>query len=356
MAMALFSFLLEGCLIYGYFANTDLDISLWTLVERFVNASNKSHEDIQALIQALPDKIGNPVYDENPALFKTDLDFSSRWANDQTRVMESILNRFEGQRMALILLDLILATVGCAIGIASGSISKAWPVWLMVGVNCVATAIIFFSAGAHFAGSKMVFEFCDEIAYYLEDGNTDPIPMRLQYFVPSVRAPVFPYITNYFAVTAVEAVEQLIKKWKESNTWSIVKHVQPVSFNVSEPFYAEQVGATTNETVRGELQGLLENAAPFSRFLKAIDVNDQSTHTRSILRDEKFLTCSYLKDNMDMLAAAQVVGAVLLAIVTALGVPAIKQFAYAGKARLGGVLNGNRGGGGGGKAKAKRKA
>jgi hypothetical protein len=355
MAMAFFSFFLEGCLIYGFFANTDLDVSMWTLVDRFTALGDSFQTDFDRLIAALPTTCGDPVYDRLSPEFKADLNFSVGYAVLQTHVMNDLLGRFEGGRMALLLIDLILATIGCSVGIAAGSVSKAWPVWLMLACNSVAAILIFFSAGTHFAGSKIIYEFCDEISYYLQDGNTDIIPMRLQYFVTCVTSPVFPYVQQYFIVNCVSRVDELVKAWKTSNTWLEVRHAQPFWFNVSAPWYAEQVAATTDEAIRENLSVLLNDAIVFADYLKIVDDSSHCTSTKAEMRAENFLFCSYMKDNMDMLTASQVAGAVLLAIVTALAIPALKQFPYAGKAGLGGVLNGNKGGGGKKGAKAKRK-
>jgi hypothetical protein len=355
LAMAFFSFFLEGCLIYGYFANDDLDSSMWTLVERFVAVGQQIKGDFAFLVENLPENCGDPVYDNFSKEFKEDLNFSARYAELQSNVMNDYLERFERARMLLLLLNLGLATVGCAIGIAAGSISRAWPMWLMLGCNSVSAAIIFFSAGAHFAGSKVIFEYCDEIGYYLEEGNLDLIPMRLQYFVPCVSSPVFPFISRYFIVQGVSKVDALVNAWRASSSWNDVRHALPMWFNVSDQLYVDLVQQTTNETLRDELEGYRANASHYATLLQTIDGHQHCAYTKSVMRDEQFLFCTYMKDNMDMMTASQVVGAVLLAVVTGLGIPAIKQFAYAGKAHLGGVLNGNRGGGGP-QAKAKRKA
>jgi hypothetical protein len=216
---------------------------------------------------------------------------------------------------------------------------------------------IFFSAGTHFAGSKLIFEYCDEIQYYLEAGNTEIIPMRLQFFVPCIASPLFPFLEQYYIVNTVQRVDHFNNLLKSTNVYhqkgSPLRESLAFWFNVSDPYYVQVIAETDNATLRQQLNQSQADAAHFAELLTILNANAHCDFSKEKMREEQWLMCVYAKDNLDMLSAFQVVGAVLLVIITIVAVPAIRQFAYAGKADFGGILNGGRKIGGP-KAKAKR--
>jgi hypothetical protein len=66
---------------------------------------------------------------------------------------------FESGRMALIILTSIIAAFGCSVGIAAGSLNRSWHVMVLIGLNTIAVGMIFFCAGFHFTGRKIVYEY-----------------------------------------------------------------------------------------------------------------------------------------------------------------------------------------------------
>jgi hypothetical protein len=91
MMLAFFSFLLEGCLIYSYFVNSDLDISGMLLVERFQEFGVRLGNELTKLTASVPNQTGDPDVDvvtRNASYpFREDLEFSKRYAVLQTNVM-----------------------------------------------------------------------------------------------------------------------------------------------------------------------------------------------------------------------------------------------------------------------------
>jgi hypothetical protein len=86
----------------------------------------------------------------------------------------------------------------------------------------------------------------------------------------------------------------------------------------------------------------LEGAIAWSELFMILDRNQQCKPSKDAITGENFLFCTYLRDNLDMLTLTQVVGALLLLIITIVGIPAIKKFEWAGNAGLNGVFNGQR--------------
>ena len=347
MTLVIFSFLFEGVVIYGYFANTDLHSSLTTLVDVFTDVGTTLRTQMGKLIESLPkDSTGNTVYDKYQEDFKKDMEFSTRFASGQGEFMKDVMGRFEGLRMAMILTSLTLATIGCAIGIAAGSVNKGIPVIIMIILNTVAGTIIFFSAGAHFAGSKIVYEYCDEMDYYLELGNAEVIPTRLQFFMPCIASPVFPFIQDYYAINSILLIDDFTAKMKGTNVWNDEKTKLQYSpahwFNVTDEFYPIQIEKLDDEAKKTEAQTAYDKAVNFTNLLLILDENAQCAYSKSEMRAEHFLMCKYMKDNLDMLTMSQAVGGVLLLIITFSGIPAIREFEWAGRANLGGILNGQK--------------
>jgi hypothetical protein len=359
LLIVVLSFLLEGVLLYGYFANSDFDISLGKLVKTFQGVGAKLDSDVHRIMDALPkNNTGNEIYDRFQYDFNLDLDFSGRYAVEQTNVMKSMTDGFESGRMALIILTLIIATFGCSVGIAAGSLNRGWPVMVMVGLNTLAIGMIFFSAGFHFTGSKIVYEYCDAIDWYLEYPD-EVIPQRLQYFVPCVASPVFPYIQDYFVIHSVLYAEQFHNRLMQTSLYQDTSNDYRYSpaqwFNITDPFYEERIAEITPEADQQEIESMYRNITSFVNILLLIDDSQHCKFTKNEMKEEHFLFCVYLKDNLDMLTLTQCAGAILLVLIVLTGIPAIRKFEWAGNANLGGVLNAGRGPNAKG-ARAKRKA
>jgi hypothetical protein len=333
ISLVIFSFFLEGVLLYGYFANSDFDRALGKLVDTFKGIGPKLEQEMNVIIAALPNVSGQVIYD-TPGyadIFRQDLAFSSRAAVSQSKLTEDLVGRFEGVRMALILLNLIIATVSCSVGVAAGSLFKGLPVIIMIIMNGVAGCLIFFSAGAHFAGAKMVFEFCDDIAFYLDAGADELLPMRLQFFVPCLSSPVFPFLQDYFVIGSVRRCESLTDTLRETNVWdNELMYSVPRWFNVSSPWYAQKIENISDNALKQEARQKLGDAVSFARVWQLVDDNRQCRFSREEMRGERFLFCTYMRISLDMLTLTQIVGAILLVIITCIGIPAVKKFEYAG--------------------------
>jgi hypothetical protein len=359
LLIVVMSFLLEGVLLYGFFANSDFDFSLGKLVKTFQGVGVKLNSDVQRIIAALPQNTTNDyILDTYRDDFAKDLHFSGVYAVYQTNVMKDMTDGFEGGRMALIILTLIIATFGCSVGIAAGSLNRGWPVMVMVGCNSVAVAMIFFSAGFHFTGSKIIYEYCDGIDYYLTNED-EVIPQRLQFFVPCVASPVFPYIQDYFVINSVLMVDALNAELRKTTLFGLYSndyvHSPAQWFNVTDKFYLGVINEIAENETRDAIMSQYLNVTAFVKILLMIDDNAHCKYSKEEMKAENFLMCIYLKDNLDMLTCTQAVGAILLVLITLTGIPAIRKFEWAGHANMGGVLNaGARGAPKG--ARAKRKA
>jgi hypothetical protein len=330
-AIIIISFILEGILIYGYFANTDLHASLSTLTDSFENVSNQILEQMDKItipaepIPEIPSNINN-------SLFIEDFKFSTRYAAGQAQNMKSFLDKFEAWRMIIIVTNLIAATFGCSLGIAAGSVRKGTPVLVMVILFAIADCLFFISFGIHFAGSKIFFEFCEEIEEYTNEEYDDMIPMRLQYFIPCVNSPVFPFVKDYFYFTALSDVHKFNEKLESLGetqadaTWK----------NISE--YENIVNKKKNT----ELTAKYNSALNSTNQMIIIEQSVTCRWSREQLKQDKWLLCIYAKDNLNMIMITQLVGSIVLFILTILGIPAIKRFKFAGNANLGGVLDGNK--------------
>jgi hypothetical protein len=347
ITLVILSFLLEGILLYGYFANSDFHDGCKKLLNVFLGVGEQLQADLDIIRGNLPPSpSGQVVFDEFHDLMVADLTFSTRWAVSQTQIMESTVWSFESWRMAAVLLNLILSTISCSVGIAAGSVSRGVPVMIMIILNSIACVFVFFSAGTHFAGSKILVEYCDEIEYYLEPQNTEIIPNRLQYFLPCVASPVFPYIQDYYIINTVSKCNHLFQLLEESELWddpsNPIRFSPPHFWNVSSPFYRAEVEAIKEGDLKKEATETLGSAISWAEIFAVLDRNQQCKPSKDAMAGENFLFCSYLRDNLDMLTLTQVIGAVLIVVITIVGIPALKKFEWAGNAGLSGVFNGQR--------------
>ncbi|KAH0792566.1 hypothetical protein GPJ56_003551 [Histomonas meleagridis] len=329
IGIIVFTFLFEGILIYGYFANTDFHVSLRKVFDVFDQVPTKLEENMTQFISTLPQTTSNSLYNKFRNEFEQDLRFSVRYAKGQSQIMGNLINKFEDARMAVILINLILATVSCSFGIVAGSIYRGCFMIIMVVLNAIACVFFFVSTGIHFAGSKIIYEYCDEISFYIDDSTVENIPMRLQFFVPCVNSPLYPVFEDHYVILAVNSVNEFNDKMVEY--YPITNASKAYWFNITDPYY-QQISAN-----RTDLNALYAQAKNKSTNLANLESMKQCEFSKNEMRGEKFLFCSYMKDNLDMLMLSQFVGCILIIIITSIGVSAIKKFEWAGNAGLGGI-------------------
>lgn len=406
ISLLVFSFIFEGILMYGYFVNADLHKSINKLLGYFEEIGTEIDEDMGIIIKNISDikedqTSYNYLFDLHRKQFIADLEFSTRYAVSQTTVMKKFFNKIESIRMMLILFNLILSTIACAVGIAAGSVMRGWVMIVMVSMNTVSSVFFFFSTGCHFAGSKILYEYCNEINFYLSDAHfSEQIPMRLQYFIPCVNSPVFNYINDYFAQNTIEKINKLQDTINENccnkiladenpdgdtgedpggdtgedpggnpgtrkklDDQSILQFCQspPFWFNITDEYYQDELSGDSkclgeNKQCGAELQNLLKEAVVWANSLIALDNQRQCLYSKNRMKQEDFLMCAYTKDNLDMLMMSQAVGCILVVIITCIGLPAIKKFEWAGYANMGGINQKSNNKFIGRKAKPKRQA
>ena len=344
ISLIIFSFLFEAILIYGYFANSDAHHSVSRLVEHFENIGKQIESDMNIIISKLePVNDGyNAIFNQHKQAFLTDLDFSKRYSVGQSTIMKSFLDKFENLRMAMILLNLILSTIACAVGIAAGSVMKGYVMIIMVVMNTVSAVFFFFSTGVHYAGSKLIFDYCGEIEYYLTDRHWhDRIPMRLQFFIPCVNSPLFEFITDYFSQLSISAINDLKESYQSTpvytNPETKLMYSPPMWFNVSDQYYLNLFQSIPNQNQRNDVLSKYNIAVNRSNELSIVDRHSLCSYSKERLREESFLMCEYTKDNLDCITVTQLCGCLLVIIITCIGIPAIKKFEWAGNANLGGL-------------------
>ena len=337
ITMIVFTFFFEGMLIFGYFYNSDFHSSMKKLVNEFTKTGPNVEKNMSTFIQSLPEKTSDEIYNQNIDLFKSDLNFSVKYAVTQSNSMNDMMDNFEWIRMLLILVNLILSSVSCSFGIAAGSINRGCIMIVMVVLNSIACIFMFFSLGIHFTGSKIVYEYCSEIDYYIEgSGSTEKIPMRLQYFTPCVNSPVLPFIEDHYVIEAVHNVDLFNEKLISMNkTYS---YSPSFWFNVTETIYADEVTKQNND----DLTKLYKNAVNKSTYLIYLESFEQCTYSRNEIKEENFLFCTYMKDSIDMITLTQFIGCILIIIITITGIDAIKKFEWAGNSNLTNVVIGGK--------------
>ena len=337
----LFSFILEFFLIYGYFANTDFHSSLNILVDSFLEVGNNLQNQITKISTKLPEEQDLILsFPYNKTLFSLDLNFSGRAALRRTQTSNNLLNEFEKLRMSLILINLILATFACAIGVASGTVNKGNLMVLMLLLFSISGTLMFFSFGAHFTGSKIIHDYCGEIAPYISQTDIKRnkfIPMRLQYFVPCISSPLFPFLYDHFVVKALSAMEEYMANYKtKTNGIDLHEKFYPQWFNITSPKILDFINA--NKVLVTEFNQTLDVVSQ----LTIIDQSMTCHWTKEQIKEDNFLMCVYAKDSLDMLMMCQGCAAIFILILTFLGVPAIKRFQWAGNYGATGILDGSK--------------
>lgn len=339
-AIIVVSFGLEAVLIYGYFANADLHKGLSTLAASFNESSTKLKIQFEK-VKLEP----NINYSKTEAIktneLQDDLDFSLRYAQGQTDITNGYYKSFEAWRMVVIILNLILSTVGCSLGIAAGSVRKGTPVVIMVILFAVSDCLFFFSFGIHLSGSKLLLDYCTEIAEYIAPSNDQFLPMRLQFFVPCVSSPVFPFIEDHFLYKSLTGVDEFIKQCKDSNCNNESNYTYIQWYNFTE-LDTKLVYEGVDEGKKENLAKLFTNTSSYTAAAVVIEDSVTCRFTKDEIYQDQFLLCVYTKDNLYMMMITQFAGCILLIILTILGIPAIKRFKYAGNANINGVLDANK--------------
>ena len=337
-SIIIISFILEAILIYGYFANTDLHSSLSVLADSFENISNQILSQMNQIYIPSESFPGIPET-VTMDMFQEDFKFSVRYAAGQADAMNNFIDKFELARMIFIILNLVISTVGCALGIAAGSVRKGTPVLVMVILFTVADLLFFISFGIHFAGSKLVYDFCNEIGNYIDMNSEDMIPMRLQYFVPCVNSPVFPFIKNHMYFQALKNLGDFKTAYQTAQT-EIDAATDPVLTATWENFslIEEYVTSLNNEAISKQYA----NTKNATNQMVLIEQSTTCRWSKNEMRLDEWLLCTYAKDNLDMIMITQGAGCIVLLILTILGIPAIKRFKFAGNANLAGVLDGKK--------------
>ena len=329
------AFFLEACLIFGFFANSDLHKSLQILINSYDNAAKNLSAQGTIISNSLPAYVPEEY---NLTLFQNDFSYAARYSRTQTDSMKNAMNKYENYRMVVIIANLVLATFACSVGVCAGSVKRGWPVIIMLILTCVSGALSSISLGVHFTGSKLVYEYCTEIREYYEEETTDIIPMRLQYFVSCVNSPLYPFIEQSYLVKTVTAVEDLSASMHDAG----LSDFDPISWkNVSNTVYYDLINSVADSGKKTALLAQYSNCTERAKIMQVFEQSETCEYSKQELRDDDFLMCSYAKDNLDMLMFSQFIAVVVLLIFLFIGIPAIKMFEYSGNANLAGVLQAN---------------
>ena len=328
------SFILEFMLIYGYFSTTDMDNAMGTLSDRFEEYSTELSTQFDTLISSLPDSLSS-YYDKES--FKNDLEYTVRSTKADTDQSLSLFNSYERWRMLLIIVGLIAATVACSVGIAAGAVHRSWPIVVMVILSIIGGAILLFSFCYHFTFAKILREFCTDSGTYVDERNDQFLPQRLQYFLPCLNSPLYSYISDHYFINAILETQNFANSITDPNIY------KPTFNNVSSTYYSDYVASISDQATKESLQKQLTTATNISELALVIDQSQTCRWTKTKLRDEQFLMCSFTMDAVEMLTLTQAVAALLMVIITYIAIGAIKKFKWAATVNNKG-LNQNNGG------------
>ena len=311
------AFFFEGVLFYGYFANRDLHNVINVLMKTFQSLKGEMDTNMTTFINSIPNKTSNEFFNENRELFIQDLNFSVRYAKNLLKKMSNIVNKYEGVRMTMILINLVLSTFSCSVGIASGNISKGFVVIIMIILNAIAGLFLSISWGVHFAGSKIAYEYCDELSSYIQKDDKENVPNRLRFFVPCVNSPIIELLKNHYVVNAIIDIKNFNHKYKKS---------LPVYFNNITSYYYKNYYGNDNQDFNNTLKS--------SSLLNLLLNFNECQKSFIVMKEENFLFCTYMKENLNMLMVSQGLGFIFILILTIIAFPAIKKFEFAGKANI----------------------
>jgi hypothetical protein len=150
--------------------------------------------------------------------------------------------------------------------------------------------------------------------------------------VPCIDSPVIPFIRDYFVVNAAILIDVLNSKLKDTVLWDhpniSLRTAPPEWFNVSDPFYGDAIELILDNAVKTDIKDVRANASAFAGILRILDDAEHCWPSKRVMKNQQFLFCSYTRDNADMITMTQGVGALLLLILTMLGIPAINEFKY----------------------------
>jgi hypothetical protein len=320
-----FSFILEGMLIYGYFANSDLDLAMRTLLDRFGQYSDVVQDSFDIIINSLPDNMSSYY---NKELFVKDLQYSKRTAKMQNEKTMGLFSSFESYRMVLIILGLIAATIACSVGIAAGAVHRSWPIMVMVIFSIVGAFILVFSFSLHFAGSKILREFCTDTGSYFDERNERFLPQRLQFFIQCVNSPLYSFISDYYIINAMLKTQDFASLLPASESKI------PTYNNISDVYYQQLVKSEANPAKRANMQQKLNAAVNFSNSTQVVDRSMTCRWSREMYRNEQYLMCVYTADAIEMLMLSQGIAAFLMIIITFIAMSAIKKFKWAASVNM----------------------
>lgn len=305
-SMLLLSFSVVGILIYGYFANTDLHLSLTTLRDLFKDYSEELIEQVDQVIENIPSSI------DNATAIKEDMRIQRAIIDYATNSASSYISGFETLRYLIAIFNSITATIGCAIGITAGSITGRVPLYIMIGMFAFSFAFFALSSAVHFAGAKSIVEFCDAIQPYLETDNDEYIPGSLQYFI---RCFASPYLNSFHD----EFIAQELATFNSQINGCTVDGVTPNYADIE--MFSDSACTDINMT----------QAKKTAIGLRAVVSRDTCAWTKEKYRDTYFLLCIYSRTNLEMTMLTQFAGGLAIGILTVLGVIGIKVFLNAQK-------------------------
>lgn len=307
-----FSFILEVCLFYQAFANSDLHSAFKHLSIVFQDESAKMKERHITMINNLPDSLPNPAYSKE--LFKQDLLFSIDYAINENQGFVYAYKNYEWLRQAMIYIILIVASIACTIGVAAGSILRGFLLIIMEIMIVSSGFFLFILFGYHLAITKSLYDYCGDIEGYVAPEAIRPIPTNLQYFFPCITSPLHSYLYDYFGVKAVEETEKLK---------AYIPGQLPIWSNVS--YYNGKVSQLSQAA-----KEQYEKAKQASISFEAIDESITCRTSIEVLRQNDFLLCRYAYECSLMITVTQGFSIICIVVLSVLSFSSIKKYQWAG--------------------------
>lgn len=299
------SLVLAVFLIYGFFVNTDMDSVLKTLVGRFEEYAADINHDFQIIIDNLPNNTAyksqsgaSALYDRD--MFASDMQVSLDQSSASFSSISSMVKTFETWRMLLIIVNLTCATVSCAIGIAAGSIRRTEPIVAMSVLSVLSCFFLFISTGLHFAGTKVMLEYCEASSEYTQPSYPHIIPQQFQIFVPCVNSPLYEFLVNYSFISAL---------------------------NQSDASFGTNGSSCTFCDS--------DNESNITSFARAIEQNRKCTKTKEYLTQEDFLLCTFTVESLEILTLSQFIVTIMMMFVSSTALSSIPMFKWAGTIGVG---------------------
>jgi hypothetical protein len=147
-------------------------------------------------------------------------------------------------------------------------------------------------------------------------------------------------------INSVLGVREINDLFSQTNVWSDptsqLRYSPAHWFNISDEYYRSEIQKITDPNLKQTIEIQYDNVTKFVGIFQLFQDHQHCRYTKSEMRGEQFLFCTYMKSNLDMITMSQVVGAILLIMCTLTAIPAIRKFEWAGRANLHGVLNGGK--------------